>query len=29
MKKAENFIGKFSYEDFIKDEKTCYAVQRC
>jgi len=29
MEKAENFIGESSYEDFIKDEKTCYAVQRC
>lgn len=29
MEKAENFIANLSYEDFLRDEKTCYAVQRC
>ena len=29
MAKAEKFVGDFSYEQFVEDEKTFYAVQRC
>ena len=29
MCKAEQFIKELSYEDFVKDEKTHYAVIRC
>ncbi len=29
MMKAEKFVGNKSYEEFINDELTFYAVQRC
>lgn len=29
MEKAEGFIGSMSYEDFLLDEKTNFAVVRC
>jgi uncharacterized protein with HEPN domain len=29
MEKAEEFIGSMSYEDFLLDEKTNFAVVRC
>ena len=29
MEKAEKFIEDMSYEDFIADEKTKYAIVRC
>ena len=29
MAKAEDFIENMTYEDFLKDEKTSYAVVRC
>lgn len=29
MERAERFVGTMSREGFMKDEKTCYAVQRC
>lgn len=29
MIKAENFVENMTYEEFLKDEKTSYAVVRC
>lgn len=29
MEKAERFIGSMSYEDFVADERTNYAVVKC
>ena len=29
MIKAETFVADMSYEEFLRDEKTFYAVQRC
>lgn len=29
MERAENFIKEMTYDEFIKDEKTHYAVIRC